>query len=170
MNNTEIGLLISAAKAIGWEHFPAGSLYSERAYLTPDGKTVFASEWNPLEEDGAAHRLMVALRMRVRVDDYGASARVDGGGPWFGCPAHVYGGIEAATRVAIVSVAAAEADKQAAVEAAAAQAPAPTPTTTHKGNPADACFCSLCMQTGRCSYEPCGSPAVTGALLRPPAA
>ena len=53
--------------------------------------------------------LAVKLRMTVRVEDYGGSARIEGKphGEWSGCEAHMYGGIEAATRRAIVRAAAA---------------------------------------------------------------
>lgn len=62
--------------------------------------------WNPLTDDGDALRLAVKLRMRLRVDDYGAAARINDKAQWAGCEAHIHGGIEAATRRAIVRAAA----------------------------------------------------------------
>ena len=64
--------------------------------------------WNPLTDDSDALRLAVKLRMIVRVEDYGASARIEGKphGAWNGCEAHLYGGIESATRRCIVRAAA----------------------------------------------------------------
>lgn len=61
--------------------------------------------WAPLTDDGDALRLAVKLRMRVHATDYGTSARI-GEGDWHGCESHLYGGIEAATRRAIVRAAA----------------------------------------------------------------
>lgn len=62
--------------------------------------------WNPLDDDGDALRLAATLRLWVHIDEYGGSARRPGDA-WLGCEAHKYGGIEAATRRAIVRVAAA---------------------------------------------------------------
>lgn len=62
--------------------------------------------WNPLTDDGDALRLAVKLKLWLHVEEYGASARRSGGA-WIGCEAHIHGGIEAATRRAIVRAAAA---------------------------------------------------------------
>ena len=68
--------------------------------------------WQPLLENGLtdcmgdALRLAVKLRMQVRVENYGGAARIDDG-RWSQCEARLYGGIEAATRRAIVRAAAA---------------------------------------------------------------
>lgn len=50
--------------------------------------------------------LAVKLRMRLRIDDYGAAARIDDKGAWHACEAHLHGGIAAATRRAITRAAA----------------------------------------------------------------
>lgn len=63
--------------------------------------------WNPLVDDGDALALSVRLRMRLQVDDYGAAARITDAGRWHSCEAMLHGGIEAATRRAIVKAAAA---------------------------------------------------------------
>lgn len=72
--------------------------------LTDDGTDT--RTWNPLADDAEALRLAITLRLWLHVDKYGASARRPGDA-WLGCEAHKYGGIEAATRRAIVRVAAA---------------------------------------------------------------
>lgn len=64
-----------------------------------------ASVWNPLTDDGDALRLVVKLNLWVHVEKYGASAR-KAGGTWTGCESHLHGGIEQATRRAIVRAAA----------------------------------------------------------------
>ena len=63
---------------------------------------------NRIRDHWHALRLAVKLRMIVRVEDYGASARIEGKphGAWNGCEAHLYGGIESATRRCIVRAAA----------------------------------------------------------------
>ena len=61
--------------------------------------------WNPLSDDGDALRLAVKLNLWVHVEKYGASAR-KAGGAWIGCESHIHGGIEQATRRAIVRAAA----------------------------------------------------------------
>lgn len=101
---TDRELLELAAKAAGmrlggWEPCPGGFFtYSHRG--SDERKT-----WLPLTDDGEALRLAVKLRLWVHVDDYGGSARRPGD-TWLGCEAHKYGGIEAATRRAIVRAAA----------------------------------------------------------------
>lgn len=84
-------LLEAAARAAGPEY----------VNLLSHGK------WNPLTDDGDAFRLAVKLRMRLQVDDYGAAARIGDNGRWHGFEAHLHGGIEAATRRAVVRAAAA---------------------------------------------------------------
>ncbi|MBD9417618.1 hypothetical protein IB259_00090 [Achromobacter sp. ACM04] len=93
-----------AAKAAGlplsseWDSAREGILIGEGAGdLKP---------WNPLADNGEALQLAVTLRLWLHVEKYGASARRPGDA-WLGCEAHKYGGIEAATRRAIVRVAAA---------------------------------------------------------------
>ncbi|CUI53286.1 hypothetical protein [Achromobacter xylosoxidans] len=103
MNDRE--LLELAAKAAGmplggWEPCPGGFFtYSHRG--SDERKT-----WLPLTDDGDALRLAVKLNLWLHVEEYGASAR-RAGGAWLGCEAPLHGGIEAATRRAIVRAAAA---------------------------------------------------------------
>ncbi|CUJ51972.1 hypothetical protein [Achromobacter xylosoxidans] len=103
MNDRE--LLELAAKAAGmplggWEPCAGGFFtYSHRG--SDERKT-----WLPLTDDGDALRLAVKLNLWLHVEEYGASAR-RAGGAWLGCEAHLHGGIEAATRRAIVRAAAA---------------------------------------------------------------
>lgn len=102
-------LLEAAAKATGvdleWDGPP--DLWQPMYY---EGKTYHG--WNPLTDNGDALRLAVRRRMTVRVEDYGAAARIgDDGARWWRCEAHLHGGIEAATRRAIVHAAAAPAAK-----------------------------------------------------------
>lgn len=103
MNDRE--LLELAAKAAGmplggWEPCAGGFFtYSHRG--SDERKT-----WLPLTDDGDALRLAVKLNLWLHVEEYGASAR-RAGGAWLGCAAHLYGGIEVATRRAIVRAAAA---------------------------------------------------------------
>ncbi|CUJ52906.1 Uncharacterised protein [Achromobacter xylosoxidans] len=103
MNDRE--MLELAAKAAGmplggWEPCPGGFFtYSHRG--SDERKT-----WLPLTDDGDALRLAVKLNLWLHVEEYGASAR-RAGGAWLGCEAHLHGGIEAATRRAIVRAAAA---------------------------------------------------------------
>lgn len=92
MNDRE--LLELAAKAAG-------------EWPSPEPFEHVMARWNPLTDDGDALRLAVKLRMRLQVDDYGAAARIGDNGRWWGCEAHLYGGIEDATRRAIVRAAAA---------------------------------------------------------------
>lgn len=61
--------------------------------------------WNPLAEDADALQLAVKLRMQINLADYGAAARV-ATGRWYGYEEYIDGGIEAATRRAIVRAAA----------------------------------------------------------------
>lgn len=70
-----------------------------------------SSGWNPLTDDGDALRLAVKLRMRLTIDNYGASARMGDNDRWWGCEAHLHGGVESATRRAIVRAAAALGEK-----------------------------------------------------------
>ncbi|OMG85500.1 hypothetical protein BIZ92_27165 [Achromobacter xylosoxidans] len=72
--------------------------------LTDDGNDT--RTWNPLADDSDALRLAVKLQLWLHVEEYGASAR-RAGGAWLGCEAHLHGGIESATRRAIVRAAAA---------------------------------------------------------------
>lgn len=67
-------------------------------------------EWNPLTDDGDALRLAVKMRFELNVEDYGASVREYKTRCWTAFEAHLHGGIEAATRRAIV-VAAAEIER-----------------------------------------------------------
>lgn len=69
-----------------------------------------AFPWNPLTDDGDALRLAVKLKLLIHVTDYSAFAR-RADRAWLGCEARLHGGIEAATRRAIVR-AAAEIGKQ----------------------------------------------------------
>lgn len=97
-------LLELAAKAAGlvveWDY--DGNTWARR----PDEHPEQAVRWNPLTDDGDALRLAVKLNLWLHVEEYGTSAR-RAGGAWLGCEAHTYGGIEAATRRAIVRAAAA---------------------------------------------------------------
>jgi hypothetical protein len=68
--------------------------------------------WNPLLDDGDALRLAVKLRMKLHILDYGASARVNDDDKWSACESHLHGGIEKATRRAIVRAAATIAESQ----------------------------------------------------------
>ena len=92
-----------------------GEMMDDRELLEMAAKAAFGDKsfigdmtWNPLTSDSDALRLAVKLRMIVRVEDYGASARIEGKphGAWNGCEAHLYGGIESATRRCIVRAAA----------------------------------------------------------------
>jgi len=101
---TDRELLELAAKAAGvevtwWEPYTGG--------FDAGGGFVNSNdlEWNPLTDDGDALRLAVKLRLELQLQDYGAAAR-EPGKAWFGCESHLYGGIEAATRRAIVRAAA----------------------------------------------------------------
>lgn len=97
-------LLELAAKAAGMDYL----------VWTPGTSPIVPAErringqmhWNPIHDDGDALRLAVKLNLWLHVEEYGASAR-RAGGAWLGCAAHLYGGIEAATRRAIVRAAAA---------------------------------------------------------------
>lgn len=67
--------------------------------------------WNPLTDDGDALRLAAKLRLTLRIEDYGAAARQELAqretpSAWSACEAHLHGGIESATRLAIVRAAA----------------------------------------------------------------
>jgi hypothetical protein len=101
MSETDRELLEMAAKAIGdgllWWGEPL-----QQFMLRSEGNR----RWNPLTDDGDALRLAVRLRMRLHVDDYGAAARITDRGEWSGCESARHGGIEAATRRAIVRAAA----------------------------------------------------------------
>jgi hypothetical protein len=96
---TDRELLELAAKAAGYES-PADSMGT---LFVIDGDLV---DWNPIFYAGDALRLATKLRMTVRVEEYGAAARIEPNGAWHGCEAHLYGGIDAATRRAIVRAAA----------------------------------------------------------------
>ena len=103
---TDRELLELAAKAAGYgAHWDEEYDRMQMCYQHKGGPNF--EEWNPLEDDGDALRLAVKLRMNVRVEDYGASARIDGKphGAWSGCEAHLHGGIYAATRRCIVRAA-----------------------------------------------------------------
>lgn len=71
---------------------------------TPDE----CSAWHPIDDNRAALGLAIALRLEVKIKDYGAAAR-QYKGQWYGFEAHMHGGIENATRRAIVRAAAAAA-------------------------------------------------------------
>ena len=62
--------------------------------------------WNPRDDDGDALRLAVKLNMVLRIENYGTSARSGKNGRWHNFEAHLYGGINAATRRVIVRAAA----------------------------------------------------------------
>lgn len=98
-------LLELAAKAAGleyhWVKVDGGSLMQASE---PGSRS--EESWNPLTVDGDALRLAVKLNLWLHVEEYGAAAR-RAGGAWLGCEAHLHGGIEAATRRAIVRAAAA---------------------------------------------------------------
>lgn len=113
---TDRALIENAAKAAGVEvlspsHWPIGQ--QQFGLWTQIGKHKTAvGWWNPLTDDGDALRLAVKLRLTLRVEDYGAAARKEYAqretpSAWVGCEAHLHGGIEAATRRAIVRAAAA---------------------------------------------------------------
>lgn len=99
MENRE--LLELAAKAVGLNiiHMPL----SGPSII--DGPRM-GETWSPLTDDGDALRLAVKLNLWLHVAVHGTSAR-RAGGAWLGCEARVHGGIEAATRRAIVRAAAA---------------------------------------------------------------
>jgi len=104
--STDRELLELAAKAAGL-HVDARNQASRDACGAGDVGLWIAGHtcWNPLTDDGDALRLAVRLEMQVRVIAYGGAARIDDGG-WSQCEAHLHGGIEAATRRAIVRAAA----------------------------------------------------------------
>jgi len=65
-----------------------------------------SGQWNPLTDDGDALRLAVKLHLHIHVDNgYGTAVRRPDQ-IWHACEAHKYGGLEAATRRAIVRAAA----------------------------------------------------------------
>lgn len=82
-----------------------------RGWLCEENGSLPRYYWNPLTDDGAALRLAVKLRMKLRIEDYGGAARIDDGGRWSACEAHLHGGTEAATRRAIVRAAASIGEK-----------------------------------------------------------
>lgn len=97
--DTDRELLTLAAKAAGldliWcDAFTVPFVAGEPGYW-----------WNPLEDDGQALRLLVTLRMRLQVDDYGSAARFNDASRWWGYETRVRSS-EAATRRAIVRAAA----------------------------------------------------------------
>lgn len=110
-DKTDKKLLELAAKAVGLEIID----------WIQDGNGVHVAilcdgtRWQPLHENqltdcmGDALRLSVKLRMVIRVEEYGAAARIEGKQhvALNGCEEHLHGGIEAATRRAIVRAAAA---------------------------------------------------------------
>lgn len=102
-------LLELAAKAVGLVTYGDydDNMWAHKAGQHPDE----ACRWNPMIDDGDAMRLAVTLRLWIHIDKYGGSARRPGDA-WLGCEARKYGGIEAATRRAIVRVAAAMAKEQ----------------------------------------------------------
>lgn len=114
MNDKE--LLELAAKAAGIVALRWGIDKPERQ-MSGEGQFIGAT-WNPLADDGDALRLAVKLRMVVHVWDDGenvsaAKTLPDGDDPpvsdssaWHSADAHGSGGLEAATRLAIVRAAA----------------------------------------------------------------
>lgn len=102
MNDRE--LLELAAKAAGYSKCLFCELSGGQPALYVDDGVV--GLWAPLTDDGDALRLAVKLNLWLHAEEYGASARC-AGGAWLGCEAHLHGGIEAATRRAIVRAAAA---------------------------------------------------------------
>lgn len=111
---TDRELLELAAKAAGvngqWSDYHNGICYSKKGSLD-------MHVWRPLDDDGDALRLAVQLRLVVHVWDDAESVSVaktlpDGKEPsptsvdWHWADAHACGGIEAATRRAIVRAAA----------------------------------------------------------------
>ncbi|HQR98108.1 MULTISPECIES: hypothetical protein [unclassified Polaromonas] len=99
---TDRELLEWAAKAAGIE------LAQPVVYSDADG--VYKARhgwWHPLEDDAHALQLAVAVKLQIHIDNgYGTAARRPDQ-MWQACEAHKYGGIEAATRRAIVRAAAA---------------------------------------------------------------
>jgi hypothetical protein len=93
---TDRELLEAAAKAAGQERSAGGDLWSNAR----------GTLWNPLTDDGDALRLAVKLHLHLNLEPYGASARQQGKN-WSGCESRLHGGLEAATRRAIVRAAAA---------------------------------------------------------------
>lgn len=97
-------LLELAAKAAGYEVHDwmpgCGMALNDRSCING------VRRWNPFAIDGDAMGLAVKLRMKLRISDYGAAARLEDGDAWSGCESHLHGGIEAATRRAIVRAAA----------------------------------------------------------------
>ena len=106
---TDRELLEAAAKEAGLDlqHKPLFSGDAEPGYYDYSGGTPKWTWWNPLTDDGDAFRLAVKLRLDMQISDYGTSARNARDFTWHGCAAHLHGGIEAATRLAIVRAAAA---------------------------------------------------------------
>jgi hypothetical protein len=101
---TDRELLEAAAKAAGVEYRPEGGYR-----VTGHGATgmPLLEKWNPLTDDGDALRLAVKLKFQIHIDNgYGTAVRRPDQN-WQACEAHKYGGIEAATRRAIVRAAAA---------------------------------------------------------------
>lgn len=96
-------LLEAAAKAAGMSGTTVD--YDDRLVFLEDGKPA-SIEWNPLTDDGDALRLAIKLRLHINIEPYGTAARRQGM-DWHGCESHLHGGLEAATRRAIVKAAAA---------------------------------------------------------------
>lgn len=100
---TDRELLEAAARAAGielvWDASPM-----DTPRLKDGSRQIY---WNPLREDGDALRLAVKLRLQVHIEDYGSAARLCDSDAWTGCESKLYGGIEVATRRAIVRAAAA---------------------------------------------------------------
>lgn len=103
---TDCELLVLAAKA-------AGLGYDDGNFAAPEEDlggwgmvACLGLFWNPLTDDGDALRLAVKLRLELKVVDYGATVRSLEKRQWSAYEAHLHGGIEAATRRAIVRAAA----------------------------------------------------------------
>ena len=99
--STDRELLEMAAKAAGVEY---NTSYGKGLWV---GEFYSGREWNPLTDDGDALRLAVKLHLHIHVDNgYGTAVRRPDQ-IWHACEAHKYGGLEVATRRAIVRAAAA---------------------------------------------------------------
>lgn len=119
---TDRELLELAAKAAGYETWWGRGHQDEMLFMrlkNPDSTGKCSGiGWNPLTDDGDALRLAVKLRLAVHVWDDAETVSVaktlpDGedpsptSGDWHSADVHACGGIEAATRRAIVRAAAA---------------------------------------------------------------
>jgi hypothetical protein len=115
---TDRELLEKAAKAAGLNVVP-GEVYqvgddtvdcTDLLWTRSGEPDVGDVAWNPLDDDGDALRLAVAIGpLEFSISEYGTAVRQPSG-QWYGCEAHLHGGKNAATRRAIVLAAASLAD------------------------------------------------------------